>query len=114
MKNIEFIDSGSQKLLSAASASFPPAVVISTAMTFVLTGCKSLSADYDAIANFFEDMNNFFERVSIIGTRVPEKTAYQNALIDVFISMLRLCAVARKFVMKGRFSMDTFPREFLC
>ena len=28
--------------------------------------------------------------------------------------MLRLCAVARKFVMKGRFSMDTFPREFLC
>ena len=105
MDNIDYIDAGSKQLLNAVSASFPPALAISTAMTFVLTGFKSQHADYDVVVNFFEDMNSFLQRVTIIEKRVPEKKAYQNALVDVFIAMLSLCAVARKYVMIGRFSM---------
>lgn len=105
MDNIDYIDAGSKQLLNAVSASFPPALAISTAMTFVLTGFKSQHADYDVVVNFFEDMNSFLQRVTIIEKRVPAKKAYQNALIDVFTAMLSLCAVARKYVMTGRFSM---------
>lgn len=105
MANIDFIDTGSKQLLNAVSASFPPALAISTAMTFVLTGFKSQRADYDVVVNFFEDMNSFLQRVTIIEKRVPAKKAYQNALMDVFTAMLSLCAVARKYVMIGRFSM---------
>lgn len=104
MQNIDYIDAGSKQLLSAASSSFPPALAISTAMTFVITGFKSQREDYDALANFFEDMNNFLQRVTIIEQRVPAKKAYQNALIDVFTAMLSLCAIARKYAMQGRFS----------
>lgn len=104
MQNIDFIEAGSKQLLSAVSASFPPALAISTAMTFVLSGFRSVSADYDMVVNFFEDMNNFLQRVTIIAERVPRKDAYQNALMDVFASMLSLCGAARNYIVLGKFS----------
>lgn len=104
MQNIDFIETGAKQLIAAATPAFPPAAAIGTALTFVLTGCKGQSADYDAIVNFFEDMNNFLQRVTIIEKRVPRKKAYQNALMDVFSSLLHMCAVAHKFIKLGRFS----------
>lgn len=104
MQNIGFIETGANQLIAAASGAFPPAAAIGTALTLVLGGCKNQKADYDAVVNFFEDMNNFLQRVTIIEKRVPRKPAYQNALMDVFSSLLHMCAVARKFVDIGRFS----------
>lgn len=104
MQNIDFIEAGAKQLVAAASASFPPAAAIGTAMTLVLSGVKGQKADYDAVVNFFEDMNNFLQRVTIIEKRVPRKKAYQNALMDVFSSLLHMCAVAHKFIALGRFS----------
>lgn len=104
MQNIDLIDAGSKQLLTAVSASFPPALAISTAMTFVLTAFRSQRADYDIVANFFEDMNNFLQRVTIIEKRVPAKRAYTNALMDVFVALLQLCAIARKYILQKRFS----------
>lgn len=51
-------------------------------------------------------MNNFLQRVSIIESRLPQKWAYQNALMDVFTALLKMCAFAQKFIEQGRFSMD--------
>lgn len=105
LKSIDLIDAGSKQLVAAASASFPPAVVIGTALSFVLSAFKSQKADFDVVANFFEDMNNFLHRVTIIEERVPKQRAYQNALMDVFTALLALCAIARKYIFKGKFSM---------
>jgi len=104
MQNIDFIEAGSKQILGAVTASFPPALAISTAMTFVLSAFRSVSADYDVVVNFFEDMNNFLQRVTIIAERVPRKEAYRNALMDVFTSILSLCAAARQYIVQGRFS----------
>lgn len=104
MKNISYVESGSSMLLNAASTSFPPAAAINTAMTYVLTACKAVSAQYDIVINFFEDLNNFLERVTIIEKRVPRQPAYQNTLMDVFASFLRMCGLAHKLILLGRFS----------
>lgn len=106
VKNIEYIEIGSTVLLNAASAAFPPAAAISTAMTFILSACRAVSTEYDVIINFFEDMNNFLDRVTIIEKRVPRQKAYQNALMDVFISLLQMCAIAHKFIEQKRFSKN--------
>lgn len=41
MQNIDFIEAGSKQILGAVNTSFPPAVVISTAMTFVLSAFRT-------------------------------------------------------------------------
>lgn len=102
MQNIDYVGTGTQKLLAAATPAFPPAAAISTALTFVLNACKGQSADYDVVACFFEDMNSFLQRVSILERRLPEYRAYQACLMDVFTSFLAMCALATKFISKGR------------
>lgn len=53
---------------------------------------------------FFEDMNSFLERVTILETRLPSSKAYQNCLMDVFTSFLTLTGYAHKYIELGRFS----------
>lgn len=66
--------------------------------------CKQVSADYDVVVVFFEDMNSFLERVTILETRLPSHKAYQNCLMDVFTSFLTLTGYAHKYIELGRFS----------
>lgn len=47
-------------------------------------------------------MNSFLQRVSILETRLPGYRAYQACLMDVFTSLLTMCAFARKFIKLGR------------
>lgn len=54
------------------------------------------------VTAFFEDMNSFLQRVSILEARLPAYRAYQACLMDVFTSLLTMCAFARKFIKLGR------------
>lgn len=103
--NIDFIEKGTQQLLAAATPAFPPAAAIGTAVTFMLSACKQVSADYDIIIVFFEDMNAFLQRIVILETRMPKYKAYQNCLMDVFTSFLNMCGHAHRYIELGRFSM---------
>ncbi|KAL7920644.1 hypothetical protein ACQKWADRAFT_298070 [Trichoderma austrokoningii] len=101
--NIDYIEKGAQQLISAATPAFPPAAAIGTAITYLLSACKQVSADYDVVVVFFEDMNSFLERVTILETRLPSQKAYQNCLMDVFTSFLTLTGYAHKYIELGRF-----------
>lgn len=101
--NIGYIESGSQQLLSAATPAFPPAAAIGTAVTYMLTACRQVSADYDIVIVFFEDMNAFLQRIVILEGRMPQHKAYQNCLMDVFVSFLTMCGFAHKYIELGRF-----------
>ncbi|KAK5992087.1 hypothetical protein PT974_05485 [Cladobotryum mycophilum] len=98
--NIDYLQKGMQQLTSAAAPAFPPAAAIGTAITYLLT---AISADYDVIIVFFDDMNSFLERVVILETRLPTHRAYQNCLMDVFTSFLTVCGFAHKYIELGRF-----------
>lgn len=47
MANIGYIEQGAQQLVAAATPAFPPAAAIGTALTYMLSACKGVSADYD-------------------------------------------------------------------
>jgi hypothetical protein len=69
-----------------------------------IQACKQVSADYDVVIAFFEDMNSFLQRITIIETRMPKYPAYRNSLMDVFTSLLKMCGFATRYVELGRFS----------
>ncbi|KAL7815852.1 hypothetical protein V8C26DRAFT_107768 [Trichoderma gracile] len=101
--NIDYIEKGAQHLIGAAVPAFPPAAAIGTAITYLLSACRQVSADYDVVVVFFDDMNSFLQRVVILETRLPPHKAYQNCLMDVFTSFLTLTGYAHKYIELGRF-----------
>lgn len=101
--NLEYLEKGAQQLVSAATPAFPPAAAIGTAVTYMLTACRQVSADYDVVVVFFEDMNSFLQRIVILETRLPKYKAYENCLMDVFTSFLSMCGFAHKYIELGRF-----------
>lgn len=52
---------------------------------------------------FFEDMNAFLQRITILESRLPSYPAYRNCLMDVFTSVLEMCGFATKFIQLKRF-----------
>ncbi|KAL7788360.1 hypothetical protein V8C37DRAFT_388324 [Trichoderma ceciliae] len=103
MTNLDYIDAGTQQLVSAASPAFPPAAAIGTAITYFLGACRLVSADYDTITIFLEDMKSFLQRILILEARLPQNKQYQACLMEVFTSFLTMCGFAHKFVELGRF-----------
>ncbi|KAL7802262.1 hypothetical protein V8C44DRAFT_345495 [Trichoderma aethiopicum] len=101
--NMDYIEKGTQQLISAAVPAFPPAAAIGTAITYLLSACRQVSADYDVVVVFFDDMNSFLQRVIILETRLPPHKAYQKCLMDVFTSFLTLTGYAHKYIELGRF-----------
>ncbi|KAF4971548.1 hypothetical protein FZEAL_9832 [Fusarium zealandicum] len=101
--NLDYIEQGTQQLVSAAVPAFPPAAAIGTAITYMLGACRQVSADYDIVVVFFEDMNSFLQRIVILETRMPQHKTYQNCLMEVFTSFLTMCGYAHKYIELGRF-----------
>ncbi|RTE79591.1 hypothetical protein BHE90_005917 [Fusarium euwallaceae] len=101
--NVDYVEKGAQQLIAAAVPAFPPAAAIGTAITYMLGACRQVSADYDVVVVFFEDMNSFLQRIVILETRLPQYKAYQNCLMDVFTSFLKMCGYAHKYIELGRF-----------
>lgn len=102
-ENIRLIELGAEKIIAAAEPAFPPAAAIGTAFTFMIAACKSVSADYDIVTAFFDDMKSFLQRVSILEKKLPAYKAYEACLTDVFVSLLKMSAFATKFIKLQRF-----------
>ncbi|KAF4995949.1 hypothetical protein FGRMN_4804 [Fusarium graminum] len=102
-ENFGYIEAGTKQLANAASSAFPPAAAIGAALTYFMGACRLVSADYDTITVFFEDMKSFLQRIMILETRLPNSKHYRVCLTDVFASFLLMCGFAQRFVELGRF-----------
>ncbi|EXF77365.1 hypothetical protein CFIO01_10138 [Colletotrichum fioriniae PJ7] len=101
--SLGYVETAAQILVPAAEGAFPPAAAIGTALTLIIKGCRSVTVDYDILIVFFEDMNGFLKRIAILETRLPKHRAYQNCLMEVFVSMLTMCGQGRKCIDLRRF-----------
>ncbi|RGP75727.1 nacht and tpr domain-containing [Fusarium sporotrichioides] len=106
IENLEYIEAGTQQLANAASSAFPPAAAIGVALTYFMEACRTVSADYDTVTIFFEDMKSFLHRITILEARLPKSRHYRVCLLDVFASFLVMCGLAQKFVELGRFTLS--------
>jgi hypothetical protein len=96
-KNSQIIQSVASNIANAASSAFPPSAAILTAFNCVMNASKAVSDDYDMIVQFFDIVNSFLERVSMLEDRIPDMRPFQLHLMKVFKSLLVLCAIARKY-----------------
>ncbi|KAK1502869.1 hypothetical protein CTAM01_04858 [Colletotrichum tamarilloi] len=101
--SLGYVETAAQILVPAVEGAFPPAAAIGTALTLIIKGCRSVTVDYDILVVFFEDMNGFLNRIAILETRLPKHRAYQNCLMEVFVSMLTICGQGRKCIDLRRF-----------
>lgn len=56
------------------------------------------------VTAFFEDLNAFLQRITILESRLPSYPAYRNCLMDVFTAVLAMCGFATKYIQLRRFS----------
>ena len=70
---------------------------------------NSVSADYDKIAGFFEDLNSYLNRLKILEHKVPPIPELRLALTEVLTSVLVLCGICAKYVKMKRIGNSTSP-----
>jgi hypothetical protein len=66
---------------------------------------RSVSADYDRVAGFFEDLRSYLCRLKVLEGNVPPVPELKAVLVQVFTSILVLCAICTKYIRKKRVGM---------
>lgn len=102
VENSTYILKGAELLANSASAAFPPSSAILTALTWVMKASGSVSKDYDQIQAFFEELNEFLQRLSMIEKTVPKSTGYRLHLMNVFVVIMKILGLATKATKEGR------------
>ncbi|KAL8648633.1 MAG: hypothetical protein Q9210_004877 [Variospora velana] len=64
---------------------------------------NAVSADYDKIIGFFEDLNLYLHRLKILEKWIPPVSELKVAIAQVLTSVLILCGICAKYVKMRRF-----------
>ncbi|KAL8413440.1 hypothetical protein RB594_004898 [Gaeumannomyces avenae] len=81
---------------------YPPASTIGQALSFVLMGCEKVSEKLDKIETFYETVKFFFERLSLLESRMPQQVAFQKPLTRVFLAILEIIRCTESYIKGGR------------
>jgi hypothetical protein len=67
-----------------------------------------VSADYDKITGFFEDLEFYLNRLKILEKDIPPIPELEVAVVEVLTSVLVLCGICAKYVKMKRIGNYTF------
>jgi len=70
-----------------------------------------VSADYDKIVGFFEDLELYLNRLKILEKWVPPVPELELALTEVLTSVLILCGICAKYIKMKRVGKETSPKS---
>ena len=62
-----------------------------------------MTADYNKIATFFEDLDHYLHRLKILETGMPNTLELEVAVAEVLKSVLILCGICAKMIKMKRF-----------
>ncbi|KAI9040298.1 uncharacterized protein KD926_008388 [Aspergillus affinis] len=63
---------------------------------------NSVSADYDKIAEFFEELDRYLKRLKILETYIPPIPELRHTIAGILTSVLVLCGISAKYIRKNR------------
>ncbi|KAL8790643.1 MAG: hypothetical protein Q9213_000491 [Squamulea squamosa] len=66
------------------------------------SSANAVSADYEKISGFFEDLDMYLHRLKVLEERVPLLPELEMAITKIFTSVLVLCAISAKYVKMKR------------
>ncbi|PLB46084.1 hypothetical protein P170DRAFT_259882 [Aspergillus steynii IBT 23096] len=81
---------------------FPPGMAIFTAVRYLISTANAVSADYDKLTEFFEDLDAYLGRVKVLESRMSLIPELQNALAEVLSSVLILCGISARYIKTRR------------
>lgn len=61
-----------------------------------------MSADYDKITDFFEDLNMYLSQLKVLEGDIPPIPELKIAVMEVLSSVLVLCGICAKYVKTKR------------
>ncbi|EMT70529.1 Ankyrin repeat domain-containing protein 50 [Fusarium odoratissimum] len=84
-------------IVNATKTMYPATEAIFAAVRYLISVSKSVSADYDKLESFFEDLKSYLTRLSVLENNIPAVPELKAALTEVLISILVLCAIFKAF-----------------
>ncbi|KAF8540637.1 hypothetical protein BDD12DRAFT_880276 [Trichophaea hybrida] len=87
---------------SCASMAFPPSSVIFGAISVMLQTANSVSADYDTLLAFFEELKSFLERLKVLNGHIRSSPEIEECLVEILGSILILIGLSSKEMKRGR------------
>ncbi len=100
-------------------------VFLNSMILITFQAVNSVSADYDKITEFFEDLDLYLNRLKILEKWVPPVPELKLALTEVLTSVLVLCGICAKYIKMKRLGetfasslplelfFDNFPTKML-
>lgn len=85
----------------------PSTQLLALSLTFKQTA-NSVSADYDLLVNFFDELRLFLERLKIVDGRIPDSKDIRRCLVDILVLILKIIGLSVKTMKKGRGCTLTF------
>ncbi|EWG49990.1 hypothetical protein FVEG_09329 [Fusarium verticillioides 7600] len=89
-------------VVNATKTVYPATEAIFAAMRYLISVSKSVSADYDKLENFFEDLRSYLTRLSVLEHKIPAIAELRAALTEVLASTLVLCAICTRYLKTKR------------
>jgi hypothetical protein len=79
----------------------PSTRLLALALTFEQTA-NSVSADYDLLVNFFDELRSFLERLKVVDGHIPDSKDIRRCLVDILVLILKIIGLSVKTMKKGR------------
>ncbi|KAK3994869.1 ankyrin repeat-containing domain protein [Cladorrhinum sp. PSN332] len=86
----------------ATKASFPPSEAIFAAVRYLISTANAVSADYDRVAGFFEDLKSYLHRLKVLEHKVAPFPALIVVITEVLTSILVLCGICTQYIQMKR------------
>ncbi|PGH05438.1 hypothetical protein GX51_02962 [Blastomyces parvus] len=101
-KSLRPVEQVSDILAQIGSKAFPPSTPIFTAVRYLISTANSVSADYDKVVAFFEDLDLYLHRLKILNNDVSHIPQLGAAIAEVLTSVLMLCGICTKYIKMNR------------
>ncbi|KAH9882828.1 hypothetical protein J1614_000194 [Plenodomus biglobosus] len=88
---------------NATKTTFPPSEVIFAATRYLISTASVVSADFDRIEEFFQDLSSYLTQLKVWEHNLPCIPELEEVITEVFTSVLVLCGICTKYVKMKRF-----------
>ncbi|KAG9388103.1 Goodbye multi-domain protein [Pyrenophora tritici-repentis] len=101
-KSLGPIEMWGKVITNATKNIFPASEAIFAAVQYLISTAKAVSADFDRLEEFFEELSSYLTRLKVWESEIPQITELEEVMTEVFTSVLVLCGICTKYVRMRR------------